>query len=382
MTLLFGLVSAAFVVSTLPVTAGLLRGAVEPSPLLAAEWDRVTNRWAELDDQTKEKTAPLMDAISDWKIASSSPSLDADARYLRFQTGFLMFSTLQALVLFVLVVLGLRVLMAPVRNMTRVVEKLKTGDLAARLNEGGGTEWKALARQFNTMLDQNQTLSKLQGWQEVSAFLSHQIKNPLTSIAFAEQNLRSLVPDLSDPARQNLDIIADQGRRINNLVRRLRDLTSFSQMSQEQVPLGPWLMSWAAGHQREGEVWEMVAPDVGLVSLVVLLWEQALANLLANSREACRRNSLCLRVALRREGPLVFLEWSDDNTLDEGTPLHLIGTARYTTKKEGSGLGVFFVRRIAELHGGTLTMGPSSTGGLTLTLSLEGGPLGPHPRRR
>ena len=74
MTLLFGLVSAAFVVSTLPVTAGLLRGAVEPSPLLAAEWDRVTNRWAELDDQTKEKTAPLMDAISDWKIASSSPS--------------------------------------------------------------------------------------------------------------------------------------------------------------------------------------------------------------------------------------------------------------------------------------------------------------------
>lgn len=381
MTLLFGLVLAVFVVSTLPVTAGLLRGAVEAPRPASAEWEKVTELWAALDEPTKDKTSALMAAVSDWKAASSSPSLDADARYLRFQTGFLMFSAFQAVVLLVLVAVGLRVLMAPVRNMARVVERLKGGDGRARLTEGGGAEWKALARQFNTMVDQNQTLSRLQGWQEVSAFLSHQIKNPLTSIGFAEQNLRSLVPDLSDRALQNLDIIADQGRRINNLVKRLRDLTSFDQMTQTPVDFGVWVREWATARQREGEVWEVSTPDVGPVPLVPLLWEQALDNLLANSREACHRDSLGVSLGLRREGGLVVLEWYDDNTLEDGTPLHLIGTARYTTKKEGSGLGVFFIRRIAELHGGTLTLGPSPTGGLRFVLTLEGGPHGPHPRR-
>lgn len=384
MTLLFGLVLGAFVVSTLPVTAALLRDASTTGR--TAVWDRVVSQWADLDDETKEKTAALMEAVSEWKAASAVSSLDEDARYLRFQTGFLMFSALQAVILLVLVVFGLRVLMAPVRRMAQVVERLKTGDSTARLTSGGGAEWQALARQFNTMVDQNQTLNRLQGWQEVAAFLSHQIKNPLTSIAFAEQNVRNLAPDLPPLAVQNLDIIGDQGRRINNLVRRLRDLTSFEQMARSEVAFGPWIEGWAAGRRREGEVWETAIGaetqgDLGTVSLVPLLVEQALDNLLANTREAARGEPLTVRLNVRREAGLVVVDWSDSNVVDQGTPIHLIGTARFTTKKEGSGLGVFFIRRIAELHGGTLEVGPSPAGGLRFIFTLEGGPHGPDPRR-
>ena len=239
LTLLFGLVLAVFVVSTLPVTAGLFRYAVQASR--SADWGRVSALWAELDEDPRNKAGDLMTAVTEWKAASASSSLDGDARYLRFQTGFLMFSAFQALVLLLLVGFGLRLLVAPVRGMAQVVERLRSGDSEARLEEGGGAEWKALARQFNTMLDRNQTLSRLQGWQEVAAFLSHQIKNPLTSIAFAEQNVRSLVPDLLPLASQNLDIIGEQGRRINNLIRRLRDLTSFEEMSRSDVGFDAWL---------------------------------------------------------------------------------------------------------------------------------------------
>lgn len=381
LTLLFALVLAAFVVSTLPVTAGLFREAVQPASRGEA-WERVNDHWMALDPETQEKTAALMEAVSAWKSASATTSLEGDARYLRFQTGFLMFSAFQALVLLVLVGWGLRGLMAPVRKMARVVERLRSGDAEARLEEGGGTEWRALARQFNTMLDRNQTLSRLQGWQEVAAFLSHQIKNPLTSISFAEQNVRNLCPDLPPLALQNLDIVADQSRRINNLVRRLRDLTSFEAMTRTEVALGPWLASWSTGRKREGEVWNLECAEVGEVGLVLLLWEQALDNLLANSREAWTGpEPLALRLAVERSDRLVTLTWSDNNTLAEGTPLAQVGTARYTTKKEGSGLGVFFIRRIAELHGGTLTITLSPRGGLVFTLTLEGGPHGPHPRR-
>jgi signal transduction histidine kinase len=183
-------------------------------------------------------------------------------------------------------------------------------------------------------------------------------------------------------ALQNLDIVADQGRRINNLVRRLRDLTSFEAMTRTEVALGPWLTAWCAGRRREGEAWDLGCAEVGEVGLVLLLWEQALDNLLANSREAwVGPEPLALRIAVERRDRLVTLTWSDNNTLAEGTPLAQVGTARYTTKKEGSGLGVFFIRRIAELHGGTLTVTLSPRGGLVFTLTLEGGSHGPHPRR-
>ncbi len=382
LTLLFALILTGFVLSTLPVTAALLQGALASPARQNADWDRVAALWNTLDPQTQDKTKELMSAVSEWKAASAVPSLEGNARYLRFQTAFLMFSTFQALILLLLVALGLRVLMAPVRGMSQVVDRLKAGDSTARLEGRGGAEWTALARQFNSMLDQNQTLSRLQGWQEVSSFLSHQIKNPLTSIAFAEQNLRSLIPDLPPLAAENLDIIGDQGRRINNLVRRLRDLTSFEQMARTEVALRPWLEGWVASRRREGETWEVSLAEFGNVSLVPLLWEQALDNLAANSREAWRGPQplrLCLTAA--KQGALVVLEWSDSNQLAEGVRLDLIGTARFTTKKEGSGLGVFFVRRIAELHGGTLAVEQVSGGGLKFVVTLEGGAHGADSRR-
>lgn len=382
LTLLFAVVLTAFVVSTLPVTAALLRDVVGGPVRSSAGWDRVAGLWADLDPQTREKASALMAAVTDWKAVSTVSSLEGDARYLRFQTAFLMFSTFQALVLLLLVAVGLRVVMAPVRGMTKVLARLKDGDSEARLGSGGGKEWAALARQFNTMLDQNRTLSRLQGWQEVASFLSHQIKNPLTSIAFAEQNVRNLAPDLPPLAVENLGIIADQGRRINNLIRRLRDLTSFDQLARAEVEFRGWLEGWTASRRREGERWEVSLAEVGSVSLVPLLWEQALDNLLANSREAGPAGGVTVRLGVTRRGDLVTIEWSDGNRLAEGTRLELIGTARFTTKKDGSGLGVFFVRRIAELHGGTLAVGLSPEGGLRFTLTLEGGRDGPDSRRR
>jgi len=380
MTILIGAVLAAFLISTLPVTAALLRGVVGVSGRSEAEWDRVSGLWTGLDAETKKKTKELMNAVTVWKAGASVPSLEGDARYLRFQTAFLMFSTGQAVVLLFLVIGGLRVLMAPVRKMARVVERLKSGETKARLDGKGGAEWAALAREFNSMLDRNQTLSRLQGWQEIAAFLSHQIKNPLTSMAFAEENVRALAPALSPAATENLDVIRDQRRRIDNLVRRLRDLTSFDQMVRSEVDFATWMESWVQARRSDGENWDVQFDDCGTVSLVPLLWEQALDNLLANSREASAGPPL-IRIRAQNEGRLIAVHWSDGNRLPEGFPVHLVGTVRYTTKTEGSGLGVFFVRRIAELHGGTLEIGLSSTGGLNIVVTLEGGHHGPHSHR-
>jgi signal transduction histidine kinase len=183
-------------------------------------------------------------------------------------------------------------------------------------------------------------------------------------------------------AVENLDIVAEQSRRINNLVRRLRDLTSFDAMTRTPVALADWMATWVASRRRENEAWAVRIEPVGEVGLVTLLWEQALDNLLANSREASSGTApLALHLEVVRAGALISVSWSDSNVIAEGS-LAQVGTARYTTKKDGSGLGVFFVRRIAELHGGGLVLERSPSGGLQSTLTLEGAGHGPHPRRR
>jgi signal transduction histidine kinase len=75
-------------------------------------------------------------------------------------------------------------------------------------------------------------------------------------------------------------------------------------------------------------------------------------------------------VRSRRAGGRVLLDLTDANgPVDPSLPGRL-GRERFSTKPEGTGLGILFARRVAALHGGNLSLALGPDGGLAASLSL------------
>ncbi|MEW5818163.1 MAG: histidine kinase dimerization/phospho-acceptor domain-containing protein, partial [Spirochaetota bacterium] len=123
------------------------------------------------------------------------------------------------------------------------MRKVESGESNFRIVPLKGYEFKRLGSEINGMLDildekEKMLLeqSKLIGWHEVAAFLSHQIKNPLTSISLAQKNLELLLSDLQagELVIESLRIIKQEVDRLTSIVRRLKDLTNFRELSLEE----------------------------------------------------------------------------------------------------------------------------------------------------
>jgi signal transduction histidine kinase len=82
--------------------------------------------------------------------------------------------------------------------------------------------------------------------------------------------------------------------------------------------------------------------------------EQLLINILRNAAEAASANGGGVRTGWSKRGACVEV-WIEDEGLGIANPANLF-VPFFTTKPEGSGIGLVLSRQIAEAHGGTLTL--------------------------
>jgi signal transduction histidine kinase len=118
-----------------------------------------------------------------------------------------------------------------------------------------------------------------------------------------------------------------------------------------------------------------------------VLLRRALVNLLRNAAEATpperRGDPDAIRLeAWERDGE-IFLSVADRGEGVASARREEIFLPFYSTKPRGSGFGLAIVARIAELHGGTVEVGPREGGGALFTLRIpaSGGDL-PRPGPR
>jgi nitrogen fixation/metabolism regulation signal transduction histidine kinase len=288
------------------------------------------------------------------------------------------------LVSFVLVVgaalaLGLFVGRRLTRRVTALASATRAvgqGDLSARVAVSGSDELADLARAFNQMVaelaesrDRIAYLQKIGAWQEVARRLAHEIKNPLTPIQLAMQQLQSSYHPVAvggdEQFRQQLatssEIVAEE---IAGLGRLVDEFSAFARLpSVQPAPIDA--ASLIEDLQRS-------YPDLALdfiaaqhpITLIGdrLLLKRALHNLVKNAREAGAKT-----VRLSLEGSAILVD--DDGP---GVPPSLALFDPYvTTKEHGTGLGLAIVRKIALEHGGDVTVEKSPLGGARFRLTLR-----------
>ena len=211
--------------------------------------------------------------------------------------------------------------------------------------------------------------------------LTHEVKGPLSAIRGAAELLQEPMAE-ADRSRF-IGNIARETQRIQEMVDRMLELTELeSRKSLDRaaaVPLGALVAevvaSAAPAAQARGLALTMVepAPITPIVGDAFLL-QRALANLIDNaldfsppggtvSVEVIAHARSC-DVVVRDAGPGIP-EYAEDKVFEKFYSL-----ARPATAKKSTGLGLAFVKEIADLHRGRITLKNRAEGGAVATLSL------------
>lgn len=201
---------------------------------------------------------------------------------------------------------------------------------------------------------------------EMSAVLAHEIRNPLASLKGHAQLLaESLEGDNEKEAKANR--VVHEAIRLETLTTDLLDFVRTGKIHRTQA--------------NPADLVNRAAMDVGSDRIVVQTeaapasfamdgdrMQQVLVNLLSNGLQASDDGKVYARVE-READRLVFTVTDSGKGIPEER-LEDMFAPFHTTKVRGTGLGLAVVRRIVELHGGTVTASNAKDGGAQFRIEI------------
>jgi signal transduction histidine kinase len=196
----------------------------------------------------------------------------------------------------------------------------------------------------------------------LGAKVAHEIKNPLASVRGLVELTAS---EQEGRARTRLDVVLREVERIETI---LRDYLSFAKPLAEVHPVDSDLRAVCEalaatldGRARRSGI-SLDVTGSGRAKVDPARISEALLNLVANAIEATPPGG---SIVVTVEGSRVTVADTGRGIAD----LARIGTPGYTTKSDGTGLGVALARGVIVQHGGTLSF-TSDKAGTTATVQL------------
>ena len=212
---------------------------------------------------------------------------------------------------------------------------------------------------------------KLQRLQSVGAKVAHELKNPLASIKGLCQ-LIARTPD-SERTKERLTVVASEISRMETI---LGEYLSFSRPLEDLEPepvdlaaLGRDVLDVLAGRADQADVTLSLDGGATKVQADPRRLKEALINLVSNAIEATPGGgSVTLRV--RNGGATATLEVRDTGRGIPADVMSRLGTSFFTTRPNGTGLGVVLAQGVIAQHGGQLKYTSTVGKGTTATITL------------
>src|SRR5437867_2515143 len=242
----------------------------------------------------------------------------------------------------------------------------------------GAPEFEALRqalRELATTLDDAREreleAERLRAFREVARGVAHEIKNPLTAMRIAVDQVSRTVGQSDRRAAVAIDVLAAETQRLDQLAKEFSEFGRLPEGPKSEVDLVDLLTDLgksavpaevAVTVHANGESCKLLGHYDPL--------RHAFANLLRNASEAMGGRGT-IDVGVRRDGTGLAVTIADHGT---GIPEELrqrVFEPYFTTKGDGTGLGLALVRQTIEAHHGTITVEETPGGGATFSIVLS-----------
>ncbi len=204
--------------------------------------------------------------------------------------------------------------------------------------------------------------------EEFISIMAHEIRSPITGIRLTAENL--LLPMDDEQRTHFIKNILDANNRMDLLVSRILDLSKLERRDTldniEKVSVKRLIKNVLHSPTRKGAI---KAKSINMkfdiesdskINVEVILAEQAISNIIDNAI-SFTPNGSSIQINVQETNRFVQIE-----VLDEGQGIpdyaksriftRFYSVARPDTGKRGNGLGLRFVKKIMNLHGGSVTL--------------------------
>ncbi|MEZ6194878.1 MAG: ATP-binding protein [Planctomycetota bacterium] len=217
--------------------------------------------------------------------------------------------------------------------------------------------------------------------------LAHEIKNPLSTMNINLQLLREDWARESGPVASRsvakIDVLMHEARRLERMLADFLRLVSPNELDLATQDLGlviEEVLAFLTPELSKRGVQVTSQLDRGLNAVVLdrNQFKQAFLNLVKNAAEAMDERGGTLTIQTSREGDQAVV-----NVIDTGPGMKAETRARifqayFSTKADGTGLGLSMVRRIVERHDGTVSCESEIGRGTRFRIAIP--VVGPRPR--
>jgi len=213
---------------------------------------------------------------------------------------------------------------------------------------------------------------------ELLASISHELKQPITgTMANARAGMRWLKreqPDLEE-VRRVMERIERDGARATAIIERLRALYKKTPPKRELVDVIEIISEMAIMLRGQAttngvSIRFELAADLPKITADRVQIQQVLMNLMLNGIEAMKDTGGVLAVKARLEDGQVLISISDTGVGLPAERADKVFDAFFTTKPQGSGMGLAIGRSIVESHGGRIWATPNDERGAIFHFSL------------
>lgn len=282
-----------------------------------------------------------------------------------------------------------RRIITPLQKLMEGTKRLRAGDYTARVDLKLKNEFAELQKTFNDMAGRIERETALREQSEAERKrmildVSHDLKNPLASVAGYSELCLKRAEELGEPVRGYLEVIQKNSRRASAL---LTELFELSRLESPDFRLKPERLDacetlrQACGDilpslEQAGFGYEFDIPDEPVYAMIDAARLNRVLHNLADNAVRYNPAGTFVTVQLEKTDRRARISFRDDGvgipdalTRDIFKPFVRADDAR-SSETGGAGLGLSIARKIAEAHSGTLTLDQSVRPGCAFILEL------------
>jgi signal transduction histidine kinase len=300
-----------------------------------------------------------------------------------------------AITAFLAITISLILLKFVKKPLDRIIDNMslvEKGDLSVRIQYSGKDEIGRLIRSFNSMVDrldvakveleqfhfqQLERADRLASIGEMAAGIAHEIKNPLAGISAAVTIIKDDIP-VDDPRNS---ILGEVLRQVQRLDKTVNDLLFFGKPSLPELScidindVLSMTCKFASQHRSVMNIEKQIklAPDLPTVYADGKQMQQVFLNLILNAFQAMAgggRLSITTSKTLRQDKEYVRIDVADTGPGIPPQILEKIFMPFFTTKAQGTGLGLPICCKLVNLHNGDIRVASDDIHGTVFTIEL------------
>ncbi len=322
--------------------------------------------------------------VIDFSMEGSNYALSFSHKY-----SFIITVIMVLLIIGLVIIMHYRFVKKSLSKFESSITIINRGNLDERIIIPKSKELGALARSFNTMMDNFQATQlelreyhkieldskeKMATIGEMAARMAHEVRNPLTGISNAIEVIIKKMND--DENKPIMEEIRRQAKRVNDAISNLLQFSHRSELKLEETDINERIRALCffvknQAHNKVIEFKSELQPGLPLVMLDSEQIENALLNLALNAIAAIEvEGRISCKTLFNSENNTILLCVEDTGQGISEETMKDIFNPFFTTKTEGTGLGLTIVKEIVEKHKGKMWVESEEGVGTRFYISL------------